>query len=340
MTDFDKKEDDNLGSFYMGRMRNPPEPRRILPKGMLTGVTVFAFAAILWYAYPSGQEKFAKLDIPTITADKSAYKFKPENPGGMEVPHQDSTVFDPIDNKSADSSAIQKLGAPPEEPVDRDSILSNPPIEKKMERLNLDMQIKEVEGGTEKVVPKAEALPEPKVEAKAEPKVEPKAELKPEAKAEHPKIEAKPVKKPAVANAAKSPAAPPAPVISEQLAPVPAVVAPKVVAKPKETARVELMKKTEAPPLVATQIKPATKGGIYIQLGSYRDLGAAKADWTKLQKKFPQSIGKMTMVTERADLGAKGVFHRLQAKTPTEDRAKQICRVLKESGNPDCIIVR
>ena len=146
MTDFDKKDDDNLGSFYMGRMRNPPEPRRILPKGMLTAVTLFAFAAIIWYAYPQGQEKFAKLDIPTITADKSVYKFKPENPGGMEVPHQDSTVFDPIDNKSADSSAIQKLGAPPEEPVDRDSILSTAPIEKKMERLNLDMQIKEVEG--------------------------------------------------------------------------------------------------------------------------------------------------------------------------------------------------
>ena len=93
-------------------------------------------------------------------------------------------------------------------------------------------------------------------------------------------------------------------------------------------------------PLPAPTPAVAKKDGIYIQLGSYRDLKAAKADWAKLQKKYPQSIGKMSMHTERADLGAKGVFHRLQAKAGTEARAKQICTVLKSSGDPDCMVVR
>ena len=154
------------------------------------------------------------------------------------------------------------------------------------------------------------------------------------------------MKSPAATEPAAGDATQPAHVISEDLAPTPTLKAetPKAISKPKEPARVELMKKTETPPVIAAEtkpvLKPATKTGIYIQLGSYRDLKAAKADWAKLQKKFPQSIGKMTMVTERADLGAKGVFHRLQAKAATEDRAKKICHVLKESGNPDCIVVR
>lgn len=335
----DVKDDDNLGSFYMGRMRNPPEPRRVLPKGMLTAVTLFAFGAIIWYAYPQGAEKFARLDIPTITADKNAYKFKPENPGGMEVLHQDSTVFDPIDNKSADSAKIEKLGAPPEEPVDKDSVLSTSPIDKTPERLNLDMQIKETSGGVEQVVPAAE--PAPKVDAKVE---APKVDKKVETVTEAPKPP-----QPAPAVVAETPKPAPAPkVVAETPKPAPA---PKVVAeapKPapvaKKTEKVVLMSKSDAavtpPPVAAPVIAPPVKGGVYIQLGSYRDLKAAKEDWAKLQKKYPQSIGKMAMHLEKADLGAKGVYHRLQSKAESEDRAKRICKVLKASGNPDCIVVK
>jgi hypothetical protein len=64
--------EENLGSFYMGRMKPSTPPRRVLPKGALTFVTLFSFAAIIWYAYPRGQERYSDIDIPVIAADKAA----------------------------------------------------------------------------------------------------------------------------------------------------------------------------------------------------------------------------------------------------------------------------
>lgn len=149
-----KKEDENLGSFYMGRMRPPPEPKRVMPKGLLTAVTLAAFAAIIWYAYPQGQEKYSGVEVPIITADKSAYKFKPDDPGGMEVRHQDSTVFDPLDKKEA---SVEKLLPTPEEPLDKDEALKGK-LETPAPALKLDTQMTEVSKGTEKVVLKEEVI--------------------------------------------------------------------------------------------------------------------------------------------------------------------------------------
>ncbi len=289
MTDMSPKEDENLGSFYMGRMRTPPEPRRLLPKGVLTGATLFAFTAIIWYAYPRGQEKFSGLDIPTISADKSVYKFKPENPGGMEVPHQDSTVFDPIDNRSADAARVEKLGAPPEEPVDKDAAISTAPIDKKMEKLNLESQLTTpVSEDTEKVIAPVveEEAPAMPAEKTAAPVKETKAAEKPKAVKAEAKPVAKPVEKPAVAATTSAPAA----------------------------------------------------GGNFIQLGSYKDIAAAKSDWTVLQKKFPQTLGKMKMRTQRVDIPGKGTFNRLQAGASSPARAVEVCKLLKGSGT-SCIVV-
>lgn len=289
MSDISPKDEDNLGSFYMGRMRTPPEPRRLLPKGVLTGITLFAFTAIIWYAYPRGQEKFSGLDIPTISADKSVYKFKPENPGGMEVPHQDSTVFDPIDNRSADAARVEKLGAPPEEPVDKDAAISTAPIDKKMEKLNLESQLTTpVSEDTEKVI-----APVAEEEAPAVTEEKPAAVK-----------ETKPAEKPKAAKVEKTETKP----------------AAKPVEKP------------------AAAVAPAAGGGNFIQLGSYKDIAAAKADWAVLQRKFPQTLGKMKMRTQRVDIPGKGTFNRLQAGASSPARAAEVCKLLKGSGT-SCIVV-
>ncbi len=121
-------EDETMGSFYMGRMRPPPEPQRVLPKGLLAGVTFVAFAIILWYAYPRGVEQQNMSDVPLIAADKAAYKFKPENPGGIEVRHQDSTVFNPLVKKEVEE--VERLAPQPEEPMNKEEALKVPEAEK------------------------------------------------------------------------------------------------------------------------------------------------------------------------------------------------------------------
>lgn len=278
------QEEENLGSFYMGRMRpSEPPPVRVLPKGLLTVVTVFAFAGILYYAYPRGQEKYTDVDIPTISADSGSYKSQPENPGGMEVRHQDSTVFDPLEKKGPEG--VEKLLPSAEEPVSREEALKNSVnLDGSAPKLNLDLQMKEVAKGTEKVVPVKEADPEKPAIAAAPQR---KPEEKPTVKAAEQKQETKPEVK--------------------QEAPVAA--------------------------------KPAA-GGTYIQLGSYRDAAGAKTDWSRLQKKFPQVLGGLSMKTERVDLGAKGVWTRLYAGAVSETRAREICAELKAANPGGCIVVK
>ena len=167
------KDEENIGSFYMGRMRPSAQPRRVLPRGMLTAVTLFSFAAIIWYAYPRGQERYSEVDIPVIAADKAAYKFKPDDPGGMEVLHQDSTVFDPLEKKTA--GGIEKLRPKPEEPMAKHETAKSSPIDKTPHDLDL-----QVSHGTEKIISAPEEKPvakivEPKsapVKAEAPKKVE------------------------------------------------------------------------------------------------------------------------------------------------------------------------
>src|SRR6218665_330842 len=118
--DEQKPKDENIGSFYIGR-RPPPSPERVLPKGGLSVIAIVAFIAIVWYAYPTAEDAQDATDVPVVLAAKESYKFTPDDPGGMKVPHQDSTVFDPLDKK--DASRVEKLLPGTEEPVNKDEVL-------------------------------------------------------------------------------------------------------------------------------------------------------------------------------------------------------------------------
>lgn len=289
----ENQDKDNIGSFYMGRMRPPPQPERVLPKGGLSVVAVLVFLGIVWYAYPDGDARAPDADVPVIVAEKEAYKFQPDDPGGMQVRHQDSTVFDPLEGRGKQSA--ERLLPKPEEPVDTDKVIpaTVAAIEKAEPELKLDMQVEEIAEGTEKFIARAE---EKTAEAVATAKT-----------AAAPVV--LPVNKPAK------------PAASAEAAAKASAIAPAAGAATK--------------PVAAAQA-----GSVYIQLGSYRDASGAETDWKKLQKKYPEQLGSLSMRTERVDLGAKGVFNRLQAGKLTEARAKEVCDVLKSANAGGCMIVR
>ena len=349
--------DENLGSFYMGRMRPSQPPRRILPRGALTFTTLFAFAAIIWYAYPRGQERYSDIDIPVISADKAVYKFKPDDPGGMEVLHQDSTVFDPLEKKSPDT--VEKVRPKPEEPMVKPEAAKTSPIDKTPHTL----QLQEVSHGSEKIIaapPEEKPAPVKKEEAKAA-SVAPVTKPVETAKADVKVVKVEAAKVDVKASAVKTEAAKAAPVKTESLitqlaaiddpakgTAVPAIesvnseplAAPKeeaTVAKPAEVAKP--VAKTEAKPVAAkTAAKPAATGSAtFVQFGAYRDDKGAREEWARLSKQFPAQLKGLTMRTEQA-AGAKGTLTRLQAGKLTDARAKQICDALK-AGKAACIIV-
>jgi len=125
MNDKTQKDEDNLGSFYMGRSRIEPEEgsKRKLPSGLLTFIVLLTFAAIIWYAYPQGEEKYKDIDVPIVKADLSEIKEIPTKPSGMEVPHQDSALFDSMDKES--SKRIENILPSDEEPIDKEAVFDN-----------------------------------------------------------------------------------------------------------------------------------------------------------------------------------------------------------------------
>lgn len=94
-----------------------PEPtrhRRLLPIG-LAAVALVAFAGVIWYAYHWGIGAIEPEELPVIRADSGPIKIRPEEPGGLEVPHQDKLVLNEI-APDPEKPQVERLLPPPEVP--------------------------------------------------------------------------------------------------------------------------------------------------------------------------------------------------------------------------------
>ena len=164
----DNRNEDTLGSFYMGRTPPPPAPKRLLPPGVMTLVALAVLGGIVWYAYPRGAERYTTMDVPVVKADAAPVKMAPDAPGGMDVPHQDSMAFNPLLKDG--SLEPEKLLPAAEQPMDKaDAIASadTKPAAREEARAMMEPAGK----GVEKVVSVKDVRAVP---AKAEKKVEAK----------------------------------------------------------------------------------------------------------------------------------------------------------------------
>jgi hypothetical protein len=127
-------------------------------------------------------------------------------------------------------------------------------------------------------------------------------------------------KEPAVAHPAGGapPAAAPKPPAPQQQAA--ATPGPKTPAKPA----------AKEPP-AAAPANSVPSGPVRIQLGSLRSPEAAKDEWARLKREHPDSLGKLTAVAVRADLGDKGVWYRVQTQVFDDAAAaERLCADLKK----------
>ena len=75
-----------------------------------------AFAGILIASYPSSDEAG---EVPIVQAEATQFKETPTDPGGLDIPFQDSTVYSSLRNPDQpEVTSIENLLAE-EEPVDR-----------------------------------------------------------------------------------------------------------------------------------------------------------------------------------------------------------------------------
>lgn len=324
-------QEDTLKERIMARFSNPVFATAAL---LLAGV---AFAGIIIASYPDSSED---ADVPIVQADAGALREQPEDRGGFEVAHQDSTVYSNIRAAELQETA----------PVE-DLLAKEKPIDK------LEAFAKEAES----MFDEEAAPPQPAETAAAEAASEttpPPTELKAEAEAEiqagEPsndnlktvKIEQKVEKVPLVEGGTPVAKTVPAGTSPDTLAFVKSVLNEKDAKSAGEapTQAVNTQADTIQPQAIepaagaATGAKTTASGSYYVQLASVDAESKASVEWKNLQKKFSSLSGQQFRV-QRADL-AKGTFYRIQAGPMDKATATSVCDSIKAQKPGGCLLVK
>lgn len=302
--------------YYQGV---PPRRRNLLNIGVFAGAIII-FGGIIFYAYNQGMRAGTESVAPILRADTSPTKIRPEQPGGMEVPHQDKLVYDRLNPASnAPPGEVERLLPPPEAPMERPRAEMAEPAE--------DMPMAEEGEGAVAAMREAPAEEPAYRQPAPQPAPQPVPSYAP------------PVATPAPAPPPQQPARTPtpAPQQPQQLLPQQQQAPAKVVTPPPAVATAKPA--VTPPPAVATPAKPVTGGAaVRVQVAAVDAEGKAAAEWQRLQRKFAGELGGLSMRTVRVEL-PKGIFYRIQGGPVDEARAKQICATMSAQG-AGCSIVR
>lgn len=270
--------------------------RPVWAVGMVVA-TVAVLGAVLYYAYPREAAQQELNAAPIIRADAGDIKTAPDDPGGMEIAHRDSVVFDALGGDTGERR-VENLLPQPEAPMPRAEMFAGLKTEPKDEVLDVTA---------------------PPVTNEADPQsFEQVADY------------TAPLEEVAEEVVATAPA--PAAVVE-----APAVVA---AAASEEVEAAKAAASTEPAAGIATVAKEAGKVGThYVQLASVKDEAAAKTEWKKMQTAH-NALAPLGLNVQRADLGAKGVFYRIQGGPVSEAEAKQICQAVSAKKPGGCLVVK
>jgi hypothetical protein len=147
-------------------------------------IALGALVVLARYAHEKGKAAEVLKDIPLIRADEKPFKIKPENPGGMDIPHQDKTIYQMLEEPSGQKEEIKRILPLPEKPVPpsevkpedasfvkaREAMVNSEPVRAP--------RVEKLVGGSEKpklkpaTKPKATRVEKPKPAPKVKPLVE------------------------------------------------------------------------------------------------------------------------------------------------------------------------
>ena len=272
------------------------------------GVSLFVFLGIIivataaggiWYAYELGLRRGIVMSPPLIKADPSPTKVAPDDPGGLEIPHQETLVYETLD-PSAQEAEDESLLPPPEEPLPR---------------------------------PAPAVAEEPAAPDRATPAdATPAADVAPAVVVEEPG-EPTPV-------ASGDQAVTPAEVERVAAAAKDALEPPPIPDQPSATAGDAETPVTTTQADAGSSTRQALLAAYRIQIGSFREAGAAERAWTGTASAHGDLVGKLDHIVVEADLGEdRGVYHRVQAG-PFANRAAALalCDRL-QARDQACLVV-
>lgn len=342
----------------MEALPGSPEATRPARRGMMIAAVVGAVAIVggigAWALSFGGGEGAGAPVI--VKADESPIKVKPENPGGMTVPNQDSKVYDRVAGGAASGApAQQKLVTNTEEPI--------------------DVTAQDAEANTPENLPLNEEDTADVPTAKSEDRVAQTAQAdQPDASAETAAVAPRKVRtmvvrpdgtlvpreEPAPAAVAASEPADPAPQqvasANEATGTVAAQPALAPVAKPAQSANtpakapVAPQRPSQQPVNVVGEVKPdqvaavapsaptaAASGAWAMQIASQPSEEAAKSTYQDLVRKYGSVLNGHEASIVKAEIAGKGTFWRVRVPAGTRNEAVSLCESYKAAGG-NCFV--
>lgn len=278
---------------------------------LMTLAVIAVLGTVLWYSYPKEKDYREANSVPLIRADAGPIKTVPNDPGGMDVPYRESTVFDTLRKARAENGEgeVENLLSETEEPMSRAQMFAG--VNTEIEGETKDMIAGDArtanDGNTQESSAEVGSIAAVNVD-KGAPKTRESSVVKPDT-----------VKERAALAAVESQA----------------VDAPVPSRKPEEAA--DNMSRTE--PAAGSTVIAAT-GGYLVQLASVRSRNDAEKMWRRLQKTFPAQLGTLDLNIDVADLGSRGIYYRVQGGAVSEPRARAICSVIDTKKAGGCFVVR
>lgn len=313
--------DDNDKGKFSGMWENMG-PR--VTVGAVT-LAVVILAGVIWATYPDDSTTPGDA-VPIVRADAGDFKTLPDDPGGMQIAHRDSTVFgagsaseDNVENLLADDQA--------EEPMPKSQLFAG-------------LNTGEVSGEIADSMP-----PQPDSAEATVPATNPAATADAEKTAS---VEEKVLNDTApAAGGLTAPAAPTTATAPQAPKEVDMAAAAQAANQIEPTAGASTTagtatKEATKEAAKAAKVEPAAgaaSGNFYIQVGSVKEESKAAAEWKKIQAKHTGQLSTLTHRVERADLGAKGVFYRIQAGPVSKENASAACDQIKKVTPGGCLIV-
>lgn len=343
--DFDDEE--TLLQKLLRRDGMSPMPQSMARTLMVVAaVGIMAVVVIIgWATWPDKNGRVDEASLPVMRADETAYKVKPDEPGGVAIPNKDSTIFNALNTTAAtgeNGKTIENLLDETEEPVSKNEVLAagdpSPP----------DHEVEKIEPSANAAPPPSESLSDPNDDNKMADQGNAVAQDTQDSQAAPPALQDHKAKNIIDELKAES-ASPETQKVETQKAGAQKTQAQKTetqktAQKPSQPPLTQLAMNKAAPPVKTTPPSSAVsastgnQGASYVQFAAVKSDADARANWAKLQGKYP-ALKSLTLRVQKVDLGAKGVFYRVQGGPVAASNAQSICGQVKQGGG-QCIVIR
>lgn len=338
--DFDDDDflDPSSDSFDFAPITSEEKKGGKAVKFLVVTTVLGAIAGGAWYWAGMGSQ--SDEGLPLVRAGDGPTKLRPLEPGGMEIPNRDKTVYDRVSGADTNSVKVERLLPRPEEPVSVEEVLEKasetPPLPAQTDMNGEQAETPSMESVEQTAPPLPPQINDPNAPLPLVKRRAPELQAA-DKQALDDKI-AETLQEETTAKAVAAPVAPIAPVVPKPVSKI--EEAKKVAPAPTKVSHVAPTPKPQAPVQQVSTDKTNTSNGYVLQLLSSKNKSGVEAEWTRIQKKNADLLKNLPANIVKADLGDKGVYYRLRLGPVAQAQtAKNYCSELKKR-KVGCFIVR